>query len=104
MISKASEEVKASNGQYVKDPVECSVATMDMETQKEHCCTAKNVTTTGCDPIKFDEMKDDKSESNSTTTTKTFKDNCIQTLCNITLITTLADYQMQDVWKILLSW
>ena len=36
-------------------------------------------------------MKDDKSESNSTTSTKTFKENCIQTLCNITLITTLVD-------------
>ena len=60
---------------------------MDIQTQMEDCCTLKNCTSTGCDPIQFDEMKYDQSEE---ITTRTFKDNCIQTLCNIMLITTLV--------------
>ena len=88
IISKAADELKGYNAECSKDTMQCAVATMDIQTQMEDSCTPKIFTSTGCDPIKFDEMKDDQSE---TITTRTFKDNCIQTLCNITLITTLVD-------------
>ena len=51
MISKAAQEVIGYNGEYLKDTIQCAVPTMDIQTQTEDCCTPKNCTSAGCDPI-----------------------------------------------------